>query len=365
MLHPFFSNLESTGNVGEICGDRTLSQTFVLTRDRLARISILFGTYARENDSFLSLELRERETQKVLERTCFSASQLEDNKFWDWDLSEPSQIHQGKSYQLIILAPEAKLHNAVTCYFSHKRSEPGFQLEIGGRKTQGILTARLWCEISEEEFLHMARSGEIYDEDYFQRASHSVYTNYNLTTAQSETFREYARLIIEHFRPSRVLEVGCATGPIVRRLQERHVDAHGIDISKWAARNAVARNIICANMTALPYPSATFDLVFGCHSIEHLLYDQLTEAIREQVRVSRKWILHIMPILGSGPYQGPKEAVVEDGFLDFIIEDRSWWINQFERQGCSFRRDIRLTSSEEIWARDYNYCQACFEVQKR
>lgn len=71
---------------------------------------------------------------------------------------------------------------------------------------------------------------DYFDADYFQngQTKGTVYNNYLEVARSSAIYREIAQLIFDVFRPKRTLEIGCATGIIVKHLNELGVEAHGI-----------------------------------------------------------------------------------------------------------------------------------------
>src|SRR5436309_3465998 len=90
---------------------------------------------------------------------------------------------------------------------------------------------------------------DYFDERYFQDGSKrgTAYVNYREGARDSKTFQELAIAIREVFQSRRVLDVGCATGAIVRRLNDLGCEAHGIDVSKWAVQNAEHQNVRLAS----------------------------------------------------------------------------------------------------------------------
>jgi SAM-dependent methyltransferase len=88
--------------------------------------------------------------------------------------------------------------------------------------------------------------------------------------------------------PGRLLEIGCGLGAFLLRAEEHGWDAHGVDVSPWAAAQArmVSRAPIhIAQAEALPYSTGVFDAVVSHHVFEHLT-DPIG-ALRESHRVCR------------------------------------------------------------------------------
>ncbi|WP_107675396.1 class I SAM-dependent methyltransferase [Agrobacterium sp. LAD9] len=180
---------------------------------------------------------------------------------------------------------------------------------------------------------------DYFDADYFQngQTKGTVYNNYLEVARTSAIYREIAQLIFNVFRPVRTLEIGCATGIIVKHLNELGVEAHGIDVSEWAITNREHDNVVLAGAEQLPYPDGHFDFVYSVHAMEHIPAPLKDSAFAELKRVSEKAVhLHMLPIVGEGPYSGPKEIVDEILHRDpthSLLEGIGWWRQQFSEIG--------------------------------
>lgn len=100
---------------------------------------------------------------------------------------------------------------------------------------------------------------------------------------------------------SKVLEVGCGSGHLTRRLAERGVDIVGIDANPNAA--AVAGTDLVRTMQAesLSFDDDSFDAIVSVHAIEHI--PALEAALMEMARVLRPagaalFIYPAEPIMG-------------------------------------------------------------------
>jgi len=198
--------------------------------------------------------------------------------------------------------------------------------------------------IDTEEFQKNTRintgSYSYFDEAYFQDGTQrgTAYVNYKENAHDSKTFHELALAIQEVFQPRRVLDVGCATGVIVRRLNEIGCEAHGIDVSEWAVRNAEHPNVKLASADTLPYPDSHFDLIISCHSMEHLPDEVFHRSLQEIVRVSSAFQFHLLPMVGSPPYDGEPETVRRELRKDPThqqLHAKEYWVDQFKRLGCA------------------------------
>jgi len=86
-------------------------------------------------------------------------------------------------------------------------------------------------------------------------------------------------------RGERVLEVGCGTGQILKRVREFAPRAVGVDLSGGMLSHAVARGLAVgqASATQLPFRDRSFDLVYSFKVLPHV--PDLDTALREILRV--------------------------------------------------------------------------------
>ena len=82
---------------------------------------------------------------------------------------------------------------------------------------------------------------------------------------------------------TRVLDVGCGKGHLVKALSELGVDAVGIDLNPNAADVAVVPRVQTMSATHLDFDDASFDAVVSFHAIEHI--PPVDEVLREMARV--------------------------------------------------------------------------------
>jgi len=107
---------------------------------------------------------------------------------------------------------------------------------------------------------------------------------------------KYRAFIIKFFiNPKTVLDVGCGTGGLVQALRNFDIDAYGVEVSEYAL-GSIGKNlkqyIKKGDITRLPYKDNKFDLVLTYDVMEHIERSKLKQAIKESVRVSKKYIFH-------------------------------------------------------------------------
>ena len=113
---------------------------------------------------------------------------------------------------------------------------------------------------------------KIYDDDDLQRLYNESYFT---GRAKPPMWRRRAEFIIEKFHPKTTLDIGSATGDLVKSLNELGVDAYGVDGSDYAISNVdpkIKNKIFKVNLNCdkLPFGNYTFDLISGFYSIEHI-----------------------------------------------------------------------------------------------
>lgn len=81
----------------------------------------------------------------------------------------------------------------------------------------------------------------------------------------------------------RVIEVGCGSGHLTKRLAERGVDIVGIDPNPNAGVVGGTDRILCMSAEALDFPDGEFDALVSVHAIEHI--PPLEAAMAEMARV--------------------------------------------------------------------------------
>jgi SAM-dependent methyltransferase len=178
-----------------------------------------------------------------------------------------------------------------------------------------------------EQVVDKARSGELYDESYFtKRGGGAPYVGYPLELNGFQgNFATLAAEIRTRFEPRRLLDVGCATGHLVKALREGSISAEGIDFSQWAVDHAVTP-VVQGSALDLPWVESEFDTVISQDFMEHMHPDDLPAVIAEQVRVVEPGglIAHLIPFYDTDP------PVQVDAHL--CQATRDWWLRFLQAQ---------------------------------
>ena len=127
----------------------------------------------------------------------------------------------------------------------------------------------------------MLNNEAYYDEfsNWYERERHH---GYHVLIDDLET-----DLILPACSNNDVLEIGCGTGLILKRVSPVAKSAVGIDLSSGMLQTAVKRglNVAQATATALPFADESFDTVYSFKVLSHI--NDIQQALNECARVTR------------------------------------------------------------------------------
>ena len=104
------------------------------------------------------------------------------------------------------------------------------------------------------------------------------------------------RAIIADIAGRGVVDVGCGTGALLRRIRDAHQELAaltGIDFVIDPATQDDGIDYLAAKVEALPFPDKMFDTVICTHVIEHVV--DYRAAIAELRRVTRRRLIIVVP----------------------------------------------------------------------
>lgn len=149
-------------------------------------------------------------------------------------------------------------------------------------------------------------------------------------------------------RPASVLELGCARGYVLKRLQDAGIYAVGMEISKHCYMTRACDNIWTADLCSTPwieqvkkYPSGgKIDLAFSIATFEHIPEEHLP-AILAELRECTERGLH-------GIDFGEKD----DGFdkTHCTLRSKEFWVDLFNKHGL---RNHEIVDKEELERGNY------------
>lgn len=157
-------------------------------------------------------------------------------------------------------------------------------------------------------------------------------------------------------RPASVLEIGCARGYVLKRIQAAGVDGAGIEISRHCYMTRATDPIhdfdICRTRDPLEgkdvpdtrawsFASRPVDLCFSVAVLEHIPREYLPAIIREMARVSRRGL--------HGIDFGEKD----DGFdrTHVTLESKAWWQEIFAAIVPGY--PVEIVDKEELERGDF------------
>lgn len=162
-------------------------------------------------------------------------------------------------------------------------------------------------------------------------------------------------LLLKDIENPQILSAGCGRGLIDYWL----INVFGynvvlLDSSKKCINNlrSAFRKVnkdkfqLChASMLDIPYPDNSFDLVWNEGVLEHFQQDDYERAIKEMVRISRKYILIDVPYAKSKPYIEVKKWLEENNLWAWGYEDPKVSLkNDLEVNGVKIIKEIPIGS---------------------
>lgn len=118
-------------------------------------------------------------------------------------------------------------------------------------------------------------------------------------------------------KPESVLEIGCARGYILKRLEDAGIPVCGLEVSKHCYGTRVVKHVHKHDLTKFPWPvkDKEYDLCFSIATLEHIPEDKIPELAQELERVSKRGL--------HGVDFGDKD----DGFdkTHCTMHDKAWW----------------------------------------
>lgn len=166
----------------------------------------------------------------------------------------------------------------------------------------------------------MARLEELWRTDFGDQ-----YTTRNAGAGVSRA--PFWQMIRARFPFDSVLEVGCNLGGNLWWLAPYVSRVAGLDLNSGALRKARERlpaaTLVEGSARALPFPSASHDMVLCAGLLIHIPDDALIEVMREMVRVSRGYVLcaeYYADQREEVSYRGQEGALHKDNYGRRFLE---------------------------------------------
>ena len=165
-------------------------------------------------------------------------------------------------------------------------------------------------------------------------------------------------LVERYGRGNDVLEVGCGTGLLLRRIAQFARSARGVDLSPGMLSHARERglDVLEASATALPFPDASFDVSCSFKVLAHV--QQIEVALAEMARVVRPGgyvlaeLYNPMSFRGLAKRLGPAGKISEksDENAVFTRFDPPWKVASMAPPGTRLiaSRGIRIVTPAAV-----------------
>ena len=90
-----------------------------------------------------------------------------------------------------------------------------------------------------------------------------------------------------------ILDVGCGNGIFTLRFAKLGGNVAGLDYSRHLLKQNPHPRLLCGDATALPFPDASFEVVFEANLLHHV--PDREQVIREMARTSRRYVVLLEP----------------------------------------------------------------------
>lgn len=135
--------------------------------------------------------------------------------------------------------------------------------------------------------------------------------------------------IASRFGITRILEIGCGPGYVVRHLRNLGFHADGLEYGKAALEGSVCKAKFGDLTDSLPCQDASYGLVFALGVLSHVPEEQISHALSELYRVSGK-LLWTNTLIRYHETQKHHRT----------FREPSWWRERFRKAGWHERADL-------------------------
>lgn len=158
--------------------------------------------------------------------------------------------------------------------------------------------------------------------------------------------------IIKNLNPkSKVLDLGCGNGFVVKKLVDNGIDAYGVDITNtgWTKQSKVnpmlkipKDRLFEAPLWNTPFGDKEFDITFSTTVLEHIPTEMVGPTIKEILRVTKRKTIHYVDTVKEQEQFGEN--------LHMTVQPCEWWLKEFGRYNnvnieCTIEDKHKLTAS--------------------
>jgi len=176
------------------------------------------------------------------------------------------------------------------------------------------LATKLPADISPKELAKQ------FDRDYFcwnGKDTAKGYRGYYADFPENLKFLEY----IKSLKPASVLDVGCAYGFLVKRLNDAGIPSKGIEISPFCIAMRVTDDVQLGDVLELPFSDNAFDLVVSIELLEHIPEKHVDKALEEMARVAKRGVHWIA-------YKEVDDLFQTKDITHINIKPYQWWVDK-------------------------------------
>lgn len=155
--------------------------------------------------------------------------------------------------------------------------------------------------------------------------------------------------ISEYAEGKKVLEIGCGTGIILKRIAKIAKEAWGVDLSSGMLKKAKEKdlNVKQANATQLPFKDSEFDVVYSVKVLAHI--PDIEKVIEEVHRVLKKDGMAVLEFYNPKSFKKLANTIQKSGEKVFLRFDSHSDImrlveGKFKLIGTRGARIISMTS---------------------
>lgn len=125
-----------------------------------------------------------------------------------------------------------------------------------------------------------------------------------------------------------IIIIGDGLGVRTLPAKAMELDVLGTDISEYAIEHSICKNLMIQDDIVDTKIKEQAKLVVAYDVLEHIDYKDIDKVINTLIKVSKKYILISVPVLG--------DPNLENDSTHKIKETREWWIEQFTKKELKY-----------------------------
>lgn len=224
------------------------------------------------------------------------------------------------------------------------KNSPLIERPYGGRTVAEAFDLAVFAGGSVSEIMKTSEGrGRVFGKAYFNGGSE--FGGYAREGYRDFPVHEITARHILARKPESVLELGCARGYILKRIQDARVYGVGLEVSRHCYLTRVCENIYLGDLCERPWVSGVrhtilgsrkIDLCYSVATLEHIPEQHVPNLIQQMAENCERG-LHGIDFGGN-----------DDGFdkTHVTLRDKSWWIEQFAKYAPGW--PVEIVDKEEL-----------------